>query len=154
MVISYLIVLIVVLVFVIYPFFYNYSFRHSKKDERTNDKDVDDILQHLHQKIQALINHVQLRRSLFNLTSSDPKNLIILQDYVLSPTTEKSYYNHNSKTIFLHVYDTSLKRFREYDVLMLEAIECICSMVSNYETLESVNNLRADLKNSIRDMKL
>lgn len=150
----YLILLIVVLFFVIYPLYYNYKLDHSKNVKRNDVKKEDDLdllLRHLHQKSQALINHVQLRRSLFNLTSNNPKNLIVIQDYILLPTSEKSHYNHSSKTIFLHVYDESEKHFKNFDVLLLDVIECICTMTLNYDTRDNVDILRRDLREAVFD---
>lgn len=153
MIIPYLIVAIVILAFIIYPLTRGSGDKKLQKNEKSEKELlVDRILNRVRKMSSAMINNVQLRRSLFNHTGGFyTKTPFIIDDYDIVATTQETHYNP-PKTFLLQVWDEEAHSPRALEILIKEAIDCICEMAVGESDIENIVELRRELTTSAKEL--
>jgi len=104
---------------------------------------IHQTLNRISKMTKVLVNHIQLKRAIF-----DRGNPLILDEYSISVSESKTYYDSLSNTIFLKLWDTKKNYIRCDEELIKDIINCFCTILSEDSNTNIVNNRKDFIKSA------
>ena len=153
MLLPYIVVVFAILVFVIYPILYGKRVENKPHlgidngDISNKDVIINREISRIKKIVSIIINHIQLKRALFSITK-DYTTPIVVGDYDIVPSNEKTQSLSTSNTIQLQIWDEEMGRIHDSDKLITEVLEELSIMIGG-----NVEDTRRELLKTAKEMK-